>query len=182
MAQKFDWAIIPDDMAITTVTVEGRHTYDLFNLTDQETLVYGERTWGINLKWGDPAKADNVRFERQAGQGPLKYDEAVAINIRNGGYLVYAKRRFGLNIGWSSTPRFEWKIVGSPALGDDSGEPIRVGVPVGLFSTVENDFVMYEPRDFGINLKWLKDSGRHNVGGNAGNIVNDIKDFRKLVG
>jgi len=159
MARQFDWAIIPNVLTETRVHPRPTHTYDLYNLTDHECLVYGERTWGINLRWGDPAKGDNVRFMRQGGApGPLKFGELVAIAIRNGSFLRYQSDRVGINLGWSDTPKFEWILKG----GTD-GQEVPTGRQVGLYSMVEHDFLMYEPRDWGVNLKWFKDSGKYDT-------------------
>ena len=37
----------------------------------------------------------------------------------------------------------------------------QAGKAVGLYSMVEKDSLMYESRDWGINLKWFKDSGKY---------------------
>lgn len=157
MAQQLDWMIVPRDLVAGDVVPAPQHTYDLLNLTVGEALCYGERNWGINLRWCDPAKTDNIRFQKQNGAtDPIKFDEPVAINVRAGKWLVYQKGRNGINLGWSDAPKFEWLIKGEPA-----GTPLVSGNQVGLFSTVENDYLMYESRDWGINLKWLKDAGEY---------------------
>ena len=38
---------------------------------------------------------------------------------------------------------------------------IGTAKPVSLYNTVENDYLIYEPRDWGINLKWFKDSSKY---------------------
>jgi len=158
MAQLKDWTILGNKPSVTHVIPETTaFSYDLFNITDSECLVYGERFGdNINLRWGDPGKSDNIRFQRQSGStDPLKFEEPIAINVRQGEFLVYQSGRWGINLGWSKTPKFEWKL-----LGGKPGEVVTVGKAVGLFSTVEKDSIMYEPRDWGINLKWFKDSGK----------------------
>jgi hypothetical protein len=158
MPELLDWSILSNNSSVTTVIPdEHAFNYDLLNLTDREALQYGDRTWGINLVWTDPAKTDNIRFERQSGsKEPVKFEELVAISIRNGGFLVYEKKDTGINLSWSKTPKFEWKILGGTA-----GAVVATGQQVGLYSVVEGDSVMYESRDWGINLKWFKDSGKY---------------------
>ena len=136
-----------------------QYTYDLYNRTEKEALKYGERTWGINLVWGDPSTSDNVRFVRASGQtGPLVSDELIAFGVRNGaGFVKYQVRDTGINLAWSSTPVFEWKLVLPQA-----NQAIQTGTPVGLFNMVEKDFLFYDPRSYGINLKWLRDKGKYN--------------------
>jgi len=159
MAQLIDWTIISNKPSLTSVIPEDPgYSYDLFNVTDSECLVYGHRDGNnINLRWGDPAKSDNIRFQRASGsKGPIKFEELIAINVRGGGFLVYQSGRWGINLGWSKTPKFEWKILGGKA-----GEVVQAGKAVGLYSMVEKDSLMYESRDWGINLKWFKDSGKY---------------------
>ena len=159
MAQLIDWTIISNKPSLTSVIPDDHiYSYDLFNITDSECLVYGHRDGNnINLRWGDPAKSDNIRFQRGSGsKGPIKFEELIAIHVRGGDFLVYQSGRWGINLGWSKTPKFEWKILGGKA-----GEVVQAGKAVGLYSMVEKDSLMYESRDWGINLKWFKDSGKY---------------------
>ncbi len=39
---------------------------------------------------------------------------------------------------------------------------IHTGIPLGLYNTVEKDFLFYDPREWGINLKWIRDKGKFN--------------------
>jgi len=159
MAEQLDWAIWGRDTSVTTIVPNDTYFgYDLYNLTASEAIVYGSRQGdNINLVWGDPGKSDNVRFWRHSGsKEPVRFDELIAINIRGGQFLVYQRGRQGINLGWSASPRFEWKLVGGTA-----GNPVSALSRVGLFNQVEGDVLMYEPRGWGINLKWYKDSGKY---------------------
>jgi len=175
MAQLLDWTIIPNNPSETNVIPEDNsYSYDLFNITDSQCLVYGHRPGNnINLRWGDPGNSDNIRFRRESGSTePIKFEEPIAIHIRQGNFLVYQRGRAGINLGWANTPKFEWRILGGKA-----GDVIVTGKKVGLYSTVEKDSLMYEPRDWGINLKWFKDSGKFGDISkliNAGKIVRDV--------
>lgn len=174
MAELLDWSIVPNDPSVKTVVPDNaNYVYDLLNLTCSECIQYGQRTWGINLVWGDPAKKDNIRFQRQPGsKEPLKFEEPVAIYVRGGGFLIYKERKFGINLGWSYTPKFEWKILGGTA-----GTDVPATKQIGVFNTVANDSVMYEPRDFGINLKWFKDSGKYDSISKLIRAGKDVKDI-----
>ena len=172
MAELKDWTILGNKPSLTQVIPDNTgFSYDLFNITDSECLVYGERFGdNINLRWGDPGKSDNIRFQRQSGAtGPIKFEEPIAINVKQGGFLVYQSGRWGINLGWSKTPKFEWKI-----LGGTKDEVVTVGKKVGLYSTVEKDSLMYESRDWGINLKWFKDSGKY------GNLSDRLKAGKQV--
>lgn len=177
MAELLDWTILANNPSETHVIPEdSAYSYDLFNITDSECLVYGERPGNnINLRWGDPGKSDNVRFQRQSGsKDPLKFEELIAIKIRGGNFLVYQSGRWGINLGWSSTPKFEWKF-----LGGNAGDVIETGKAVGLYSMVEKDSLMYEARDTGINLKWFRDAGKYQtISGliRAGKAVKNVYD------
>jgi hypothetical protein len=156
MATHLEWAIIPNKVGVKATLPQAFHYYDLYNLTCQSALCYGQRTWGINLVWGDPAKSDNVRFQRAGGAGgPIKFNEPVAIHVRGGGFVVYQGGRRGINLGWSDQPKYEWRITGG-----ESDQDVAPGRVVGLFNTVEDDHLIYETRDWGIDLKWLKDRGK----------------------
>jgi hypothetical protein len=175
MAEQLDWAILGRDASVKTVTPDKRvSAYDLYNLTTSEALVYGSRPGNnINLRWGDAGKSDNIRFVAKSGErDPIKFEELFAIYVRNGGFLVYQRGRQGINLGWSKTPKSEWRFKG--------GEPrdvVPTGRPVGLHSIVENDYLMYESRDWGINLKWFKDSGKYQKWSGAIKTGKDLKKF-----
>src|ERR1041385_5724848 len=117
MALKINWQILSNNANVTKVIPNNSaFVYDLFNITDLEALRYGERTWGINLVWTDPANSDNIRFQRESGSAePVKFEEPIAINVRNGKWLKYHVRDYGINLGWSDTPIFEWRIQGGNA-------------------------------------------------------------------
>ena len=180
MAQRYDWSIIPNKNGIMDVRPQDFHYYDLYNVTNSEALCYGERTWGINLRWCDPAKSENVRFVRQGGgNGPIVFDEPIAIHVRGGSFLVHQSGRRGINLGWSDSPRYEWQIKtdkGAP------GSSVKAGTLVGLYNAVENDFLMYEQRDWGINLKWLGDSGKHQELSRGLEVAKDARSFLATYG
>ncbi|MEP0825915.1 MAG: hypothetical protein HRF40_10550 [Nitrososphaera sp.] len=118
---------------------------------------------------------DSIRFQRPSGsKEPVKFEEPIAVYVRGGGFLIYKKRDTGINLGWSGTPKYEWKM-----LGGNAGSEVPTMKQVGLFNMVENDSVMYEPRDWGINLKWFKDSGKYDSLSSlirAGKTVKDVWD------
>lgn len=174
MANLLDWKVLSNNTSVKQVIPNNdSHTYDLYNPTVAEALKYMVRTWGINLGWTDPDASDNIRFQRQSGsKEPIKFEEPIAINIRGGKWLVYHVRDKGINLGWSDTPKFEWIFKGGNA-----GNEVNTDTIVGLYNTVENDTVMYEPRTWGINLKWFKDSGKHNELGRLIELGKEIKEW-----
>jgi hypothetical protein len=171
--QALEWAILPEQAAITTARPDSDHDYDLLNAKIGQALVYGERRFGINLVWGDPANSNNIRFARRAGStAALKYGEAVAINVRKGGWLKYGERPVGINLRWSDTPVYEWRIDGGAANSD-----VGMRSLVALYNLQHDDWVMYVPRDFGINLRWSGDREAANWFGDAQTIASIAKKY-----
>src|SRR3954464_12504395 len=157
---EMNWIILAPGNLAEAVKPRPQHTYDLFNTTVKEALLYGERAHGINLLWGDPKASNNIRFQRQDGSsGPLKYGEMIAVNVRGpGGFLKFQRRdQGGISLVWAPAPVFEWKIMGGPA-----GAEVQTGKVIALFNMTIKDFLFYDPRNYGINLKWVTDKGKFN--------------------
>ncbi|WP_411722565.1 hypothetical protein [Mycetocola sp.] len=127
-----------------------------------QRLIYKEREYGINVSWADldPANPSVFVIGQSPGASRITYNELIAIGIREGGYLKYGARKYGINLTWSETPVFEWRITPTdPML---IGSEVQLGQPVGLVNEVANDTLFYDPRRYGINLKWLRDKGKYN--------------------
>lgn len=161
MSDQLNWRIIPSSEAVTEVIPGNAPAYDLFNEAVFQRLVYQPREYGINLGWDDPDPASpKVSFRARSGEGgAISYGERVAVRVQGGGYLRYSKRKYGISLAWSQTPVYEWRLRGDSPAGD---APVVVGAPVGLFNTVADDYLFYDPRRYGINLKWVRDKGRYN--------------------
>lgn len=161
MSDQLNWYIIPSDNSLTTIVPNEAHAYDLFNETVLQRLIYGSQQYGINLVWDDPDPATpSISFVPLSGATtPILYGERVAIHVRGGGYLRYGERDNGINLNWSDTPVYEWRLRGdSPP----SNAPVDLTKAVGLFNIRHNDYLFYDPRRRGINLKWLRDKGKYN--------------------
>lgn len=157
----FDWQILSAAPTGSPVVSTTSFDYKLRNRTYRQRLAYGERRYGINLVWRAVDFGDvNVRIVRERGAGAVTDGDPVAIGIHDGGYLKYQDREYGINLVWSEAPVYEWQVRST----DDgsSAAPINTGDNVGLFNVVENDFLFYDPRRYGINLKWLRDEGKYN--------------------
>lgn len=178
MSNKLDWSIVPNKTAVKSVISDSVHRYDLFNLRTAEAVCYGKRRWGINLVWCDPAKSDNMRFQsKRSGKNPITFEEPIAIHVRKGKFLKYQKDRRGINLGWSDSPKFEWKIMGGKA-----GTEVKTGITISVFNTIEKDFLIYDPRDFGINLKWSKDKGKFNDISKSVELAKDVGPYAIALG
>src|SRR5215208_4164426 len=161
MSEQLNWYIIPSDNSVTTVLPGDTHGYDLFNETMLQRVVYGSREYGINLVWDDPDPTNpSIRFLPLSGATtPILYGERVAIHVRGGGFLRYGEREYGISLKWSESPVYEWRLRGD---NPPESTPVDLTQPVGLFNTVSSDYLFYDPRRYGINLKWLRDKGKYN--------------------
>ena len=54
--------------------------YTLVNVTDGESIRYGDRRWGVNIVWDKSTKLNNVKLDRKGGAGPLKYGDVEKIS------------------------------------------------------------------------------------------------------
>ena len=107
----------------------------------------------------------------------LLYGGRFALKVAEHGYIRYQIRDYGINLGWfedspfiaesypkrlvplwkwESSPPYEWEFRRAGASGT-----IDTARPVALWNKVAKDFVVYEKRDYGINLRWLKDTKRN---------------------
>ena len=175
-----DWKILG-----TGAEVKPSTPYTLRNITDNNSLRHGERTWGINLVWDKSTSLNNVRFEPKVAYAPkgtvvrdhrgvLKHGDTIAIHVKGGGYLRHEQRSVGINLGWSTKPVYEFIIVGGP-----KGTPVKMGQPFGLFNVKAKDFVIYAERPAGVSLRWWKD---RDLAGPAwervARVVGDYSDFQ----
>lgn len=178
MASQYDWIVVPDKESVKTVKAGTAYTYDLVNMTISEALAYQKREFGINLGFTDPAQSSNIRFLRKSGTGDIKYGEMFAIGVRAGRWLYYQKRDYGPNLGWSEAPKFEWRFDSE----DRKTGSVSVIELVGLYNSVEKDTLMYERRDWGVNLKWFKDAGRFDSWGDLRDLANKVKSIKEEIG
>jgi hypothetical protein len=144
--------------------------YTLYNTHEKQSVKYGERKWGINLVWDKGQGLNNVKVVSQAkGNGVIKYGDKVAIHVEKGGYLKYQKRDYGINLVWSKTPVYEFVITGGA-----KGQPVPTNATVGLYSTVEKDFLINAERPVGINLRWYKDRDKGGLGDLVKSVAKDL--------
>jgi hypothetical protein len=178
MGSKYDWLVKSVDPAATTVTPSTGYTFDLINVTKMLRLKYARREYGIDLVWAGPGEP-SIRFQRSSASiEPLRYGESIAIGVRNGGYLRYRAREYGINLVWSTSPVFEWTLAGD---GKAAGDEVGLGDVIGLFNTVASDFLFYDPRRYGIDLKWFKDKGKFNSKPWYERVINQIEGWTSFV-
>jgi len=129
--------------------------YELFNGNRQ--IGYHERSHGINLDW--VSSGGLFEFRRQAPEnttdhrrGPIGPTEKVALwSTKNRKYIVYEDRRYDeIDLGWSTRPVYEWRVEDQTA---SNGR-----VHFALYNTHENKYLVYQQKEFGINLGWYKET------------------------
>ncbi|HXW80835.1 MAG TPA: hypothetical protein VEJ84_15140 [Acidimicrobiales bacterium] len=113
--------------------------------TDQ--LVWHNETFGVNLDWSDDESLWKVQTQ---GSTSITYGQPVALRVWGGGWLRYGYEFWGVDLQLSSTPLYEWYILG--------GTP---GTPVGngefaLWNSEANDYMVYGNQTWGVNLNWYK--------------------------
>ena len=134
--------------------------YALYNVTDKESVRYGDRTWGINMVWDKKKDLKNIKLVGQGNAtGPIRYGDVVAVHVEKGGYLKYGKRDVGINLVWSTPPAYEFVVTGGA-----KGTPVKTNAPIGLYNQVEKDFLIYADRPVGINIRWYKDRDKGGLG------------------
>lgn len=137
----------------TPCTITGNSYVGLRNTFINQFVVYGSRSYGINLVWYNGANPGNVRFIPQFG-GTVRYGDPVAVFVANPNtekYVRYGSREYGINLVWSSYPVYEWRITGGAP-----GALVDLNQPFGL-SNDKQTHVVYCPREYGINLRWNSD-------------------------
>jgi hypothetical protein len=129
---------------------------NLWNTKERRFLQWEHQTFGINLGWTDDGsaatgvKVSRWFFTRQDNTRAIRYGNTLAIG--NGGdpsYIRYADRTFGINLEWSSTPRYEWKL-----LGGKKGELVRSGDRLAIYNTVTKQPLIYFDRTVGGDIGW----------------------------
>lgn len=87
----------------------------------------------------------------------LHYNEPFALFVQRGKYVIYQERTYGINLGWSDSPVYQWILRKEGLPHDQQGVAVQPGDVVGLFNERAGDYVVYGEREYGINLRWLRD-------------------------
>jgi hypothetical protein len=111
------------------------------------SLVWSNETFGVNLAWTSKAALWKV----QAQDGPnAMYGEAVALRVWGGGWLEYGNQTFGVDLQLTSTPVYQWYILGeTPGNTVDSNE-------FALWNSAAKDFLVEGHQTFGVDVNWFK--------------------------
>ena len=131
--------------------------YNLKNVRTKKFLQWERQALGINLGWTDnaaPATAKKVArwFLARSGtsQTPVKYGELIALGYgKDPSFVRYEDRAVGINLGWSSSPAFEWKL-----LGDNGGRSVSSQDWLAIYNEKAGECLLYFDRSIGGDVGW----------------------------
>jgi len=130
--------------------------YNLKN-TEIRKFAQWEDQIGMNIGFTDdagPATAARVSrwfITRKAGnQGSVRYGERVALGYGTSpSFLRRADRWIGPNLEWTTSPIFEWKL-----LGGSGGTPVNSGERLALYNKAVGECLIHFDRDVGADFGW----------------------------
>ncbi len=128
-------------------------TGSLVNTDIEQNLKYGERTWGVNLTWGNSSL---WRVEAQGGPHLMK-GQAVALKVWGGGWLKYGNQTFGVDLQLSATPVYEWYAIGlknDPSKRTWAGSSLTDGGSFALWNSSAHLYLVPGYQTWGIGLQW----------------------------
>lgn len=130
-------------------------TGNLVNTNVEEHLLYGNQTFGVNLTWGDNSL---WRVEAQGGLHLMK-GEAVALRVWGGGWLKYGHQTWGVDLQLSSTPVYEWYVIGlqgDPSERAYAGADLTDGGTFALWNSSAQAYLVHGHETFGVSLEWYR--------------------------
>jgi hypothetical protein len=134
-------------------TVQTGTSYTLFNTKNNSQIGYDNRVFGVDLGW--VRDGGQFQFMRDSGspnvrdhrRGPIAENQNVAIyNTKTRRYLKYYKRGDAkAELEWNRTPVYEWQVRG------------QNGGTFALFNDRVDRYLVYQVKNYGINLGWLQE-------------------------
>lgn len=134
----------------------GRNYY-LKNAVARKFLQHEEQTFGINLGWTDDAEPETARkvtrwFLPRNGTSvsPIRYGERLALGLgKQPSYIRHERRSVGIDLDWSSSPVFEWRI-----LGGEPGHPVDPTKYSALYNDDIKECLIFFDRTAGGDIGW----------------------------
>jgi hypothetical protein len=135
--------------ARNAASVRTATSYSLFNTKNNGRLGYDNRVFGVDLGW--VSNGGQFEFRRDSGnvrdhrRTVISETENVAIyNTKTRRYLKYYRRgETKAELEWSSTPVLEWQVHR------------QSGNRFALFNDRVDRYLVYQYKNYGINLGWL---------------------------
>ncbi len=120
-------------------------TGSLFNADTFQNLRYANRTFGVNLTWGNSSL---WRVEAQGGPH-LMIGQALALKVWGGGWLKYGHETFGVDLQFSSTPVYQWYAIGGSSAGSALG-----CAACALWNSAAHAYLIPGDQTWGVGLTW----------------------------
>jgi len=116
--------------------------------TSYTTLRWADQTFGVDLDWSEYPTLWKV--EAQGGPHVMR-GQAVALRVWGGGWLVYGHQTWGVDLSLSSTPSYQWFV-----LGGTPGTGITSGSAFALWNSAANDYLVLSGQTWGVDLNWYQ--------------------------
>jgi hypothetical protein len=133
-------------------------TGNLYNTSRSESLQEEDHVHTVSLGW----TSGTALWRIQAQGGPhLVRGQAVALKVWGGGWLKYSPQN-GVYLSLSSTPSYEWHLVG--------GKPwdaIHYNT-FAMWNSVARDYLVAGYQSKGVQLKWSREPEPSTGGGTGG--------------
>jgi len=132
-------------------------TGDLYNRPRGRSLVHASETFGVDLDWS--SKTALWKIEAQGGPHVM-LGQAVALRVWGGGWLAYGHETWGVDLVLSSTPSYEWYVVGvdRPGTPIDS-RPAPLADEFALWNSRAKTYLISRYQTWGVSLDWYHPAG-----------------------
>jgi hypothetical protein len=128
----------------------------------------GDQTWGVNLDWYESPGPWIVQSELSGGGPNIMLGQAVAIGVDDGHsiqWLRHGHETFGVDLVLSSTPSYEWYIIGDKGADTaNAGQVMDDGIHA-LWNSDAHAYLVAGDQTFGVNLDWFDPSAPPPGGG-----------------
>jgi hypothetical protein len=110
-------------------------------------LTHANQTFGVDLDWTEQPGL----WKAEAQGGPqLMHGQAVALRVWGGGWLRYGHEDWGVDLELSSTPSYEWYVLGGVP-----GTPLD-GSEFALWNSAAGDYLIASHQTWGVGLNWYR--------------------------
>ena len=130
-------------------------TGDLFNRPRGGSLVHANQTFGVDLDWSSKSALWKIEAA-QSGTGQLVYGQPVALRVWGGGWLTYGHEAAGVGLALSSSPSYEWYVLGGTPGNPIDTRPADTGLEFALWDSRARTYLVARHQTLGVSLDWYK--------------------------